>query len=85
MTGGIGYKRDKSPVMGTPGYDNGAAKEFAGTAIKADGTANADYADSTGYHQRDYVSTGNGTYRSGLNFTTVRSHRVSGLTVGAGN
>ena len=39
---GLGYKRGRTG-NGTPGYDNGAAAEFAGKATKADGTANADY------------------------------------------
>ena len=39
---GLGYKRGQTG-NGTPGYDNGAAAEFAGKATKADGTANADY------------------------------------------
>ena len=43
---GIGYKRNvaaNDAHGGTPGYDNGAASEFAGKVTKADGTANADY------------------------------------------
>ena len=40
---GIGYKRTHADALGTPGYVNGVAQEFAGKATKDDGTANADY------------------------------------------
>ena len=43
--GGIGYKRDKAG-MGTPGYVNGAAKEFNAEPTNADGTANEAYVDA---------------------------------------
>ena len=56
---GLGYKRDKSG-NGTPGYDNGAAAEFAGTAIKADGTANADYKAAPVTISEIMYTTGNG-------------------------
>ena len=43
--GGIGYKRALAG-MGTPGYVNGAAKEFNAKPTKADGTANEAYVDA---------------------------------------